>query len=133
MGRNGPKEDVWVAHFAAIGQNNLDEPLLKINGFVRSDRTNAERALRLSLSPAQAARNLVEMNGIPRKSYFRVESENFEPNQHMSALNFLADFGGFTFVFEYDGKKFERHFLDDELWNRIDRFRRESQGLLDRR
>ena len=129
MGRDGPLVEPWIASFQAQGQNNLDEPLLKIGGFVRSDRSNIQRPIRLALSPRQAARRLEEMNGIPRRASFRIESENFEPDQHMPALKFLNEFGGFTFEFEYDGKRFEHHFLDDELMDRIDKFRKESQKM----
>lgn len=127
----GKGQEPWVDSFQAHGRNNLDGPISHVSGFVRSDVTNAQFPIRFVIGGQRVLPE--DTIGIPRKAEFDIASEPFpssDPRRRDTGLTvsrFLDEFATFTFVFEYDGKKFERHFTNEKIWNQIAEFQRASQ------
>lgn len=127
----GKGQEPWVDSFQAHGRNNMDEPISRVSGFIRSDVTNAEFPIRFVIGGQRVP--LEDTIGIPRKTEFDIASKPFpssDPRRRgtgLTASRFLDEFATFTFVFEYDGKKFRRHFSNEEIWKQITAFQRASQ------
>lgn len=127
----GQGQEPWVDSFQAHGRNNLDEPISRVSGFVRSDVTNAQFPIRFVIGGQRVPPE--DTSGIPRKAEFVIASDPFPSSDRrrrdtgLTASRFLVEFATFTFVFEYDGKKFVRHFTNEEIWNQVAAFQRASQ------
>jgi hypothetical protein len=102
-----------VLSFQAHGRNNLDEPILHVGGFLRSDVTNIQFPIQFVVNGEAVPPD--NTNGIPRKTEFDVTTGPLR-NDPIPASKFLLDFAGLTFVFKYDGKIFQRHFTQDDIW-----------------
>ena len=117
-----------VISFQATGRNNLDEPILHARGLIRSDVTNTEFPVFFVIDGVRVAPE--DTNGIPRKTGFTIASAPFPPRlpprkgdpEGMPISRFVIDFAEFTFIFEYDGKKFVRHFATEEVRQQIAQF-----------
>lgn len=127
----GKGQEPWVDSFQSHGRNNMDGPISRVSGFIRSDVTNAEFPIRFVIGGQRVPPE--DTIGIPRKTEFDIASEPFpssDPRRRgtgLTASRFLDEFATFTFVFEYDGKKFKRHFTNEEIWNQIVKFQRTTQ------
>jgi hypothetical protein len=127
----GQGQESWVDSFQAHGQNNLNEPIARVSGFVRSDVTNAQFPIRFVLGGQRVPPE--DTRGIPLNAEFDIASEPFPSSDRrrrdtgLTASAFLVEFATFTFVFEYDGKRFVRHFTNEEIRKQIDVFQRASQ------
>ncbi|SRR5713101_1013112 len=127
----GAGEESWVLGFQATGQNNMEGPISHVSGFIRSDITNAQFPMRLDVDGRLVRPE--ETRGIPRGAQFVVGSERFPSpdrsrrDEGMPASRFLVEFATFTFVFEYDGREFVRHFSNEEIRAVIGAFDRATQ------
>lgn len=126
----GGGQETRVVSFQARGRNNLDEPILHVSGSIRSDVTNAQFPIRFVINGRRVPPE--STNGIPRNAEFEISSAPFPsnnpPNEGVTLSRFLIDFATFTFVFEYDGKRFVRHFTNDEIWRQAEAFQRSLAG-----
>jgi len=115
-------QTVWVKAFQAQGYNNTDGPILNISGTVRSDLNNKEIPVNFLIG----SENVKPENtyGIPRGAAFFLQSDRFSPDTTLG-LNreeFLAQFGAFTFEFNFDSKKYVKHFSLSESKDLISKF-----------
>jgi hypothetical protein len=133
----GVGDRTWVKSFQASGQNTSDRSFRRISGYVRSDITNQTFPMFFNVSGS--AVHPQETTGIPPHARFAItvpfpdQFPNFQPpNQSgISAERFLVDFAAFTFVFEYDGQTYERHFSTNEIESLITRFNRAARGSVE--
>jgi hypothetical protein len=127
----GQGQEPWIDSFQAKGRNNLDEPIAPVSGFVRSDITNAQFLIRFVIGGQRVPPE--DTRGIPRNAEFDIASEPFPSSDRrrrdtgLTASVFLVEFATFTFVFEYDGKRFVRHFTNEEIRKQVEAFQRASQ------
>jgi hypothetical protein len=115
-------KEMHVIEFRISGHNNMDTPIERFGGYVRSDTTNKRIPIGFMINGTLIPSD--KTNGIPRKSDFIVSSLQFDQEhvgQGMPTSQFLTEFPSFTFVFEYDGKKLQRHFSKDEIRQVIQR------------
>jgi hypothetical protein len=104
MAENG---QVVVHLFQAQGHNNTKDPIVKIRGSVRSDKTNQE--IPILFNPGNA--NLLradELNPIPVGAIISSIAYFSNDRKPIPLKQFLSDWVPFTFVMEYDGKSY-RH------------------------
>ena len=67
--------------------------------------------------------------GIPPGARFDLTSPRFPtegPREGVPASKFIKDFGGFLFVFEYDGERYERRFTAEDIERSARRMEYES-------
>lgn len=128
----GVVDEPLVYYFQAHGRNNLDDPIIHFSGLIRSDATN--EIFPIFLARDNKLLRPEDTLGIPRKSEFDLTAKPFpsnHPDGYGSGINatmFLRQYPELTFVFEYDGKKYVKHFSRDEIWDEVERFRRQSLG-----
>jgi len=129
----GPVSEPLILGFQAHGKNNLDEPVLHFTGLVRSDTTN--ETFPIFLARDNKLLHPEDTLGIPRKAEFDLSAKPFSSNHPegylgagMSASTFLRQYPELTFVFEYDGKKYIKHFTKKDIWTAVESFRRQSLG-----
>lgn len=128
----GVVSEPLVYWFQAHGKNNLDDPILHFSGFVRSDTTN--ESFPIFLARDNKLLRPEETLGIPRKADFDLTAKPF-PSNHpegygsgINATTFLRQYPELTFVFEYDGKKYVKHFNKKDIWTDVENFRKQSVG-----
>ena len=129
----GPVSEPLILGFQAHGKNNLDDPILHFSGFVRSDITN--ETFPIFLARDNKLLRPEDTLGIPRKAEFDLSAKPF-PSNHpegylgagMNASTFLRQYPELTFVFEYDGKRYVKHFTKRDVWTAVENFRRQSLG-----
>lgn len=105
---------VWA--FQAYGENRSGEPILEVHAHIRSDLTNETKKVFFVINGLRA--DPADTNGIIRDGDFQVASEPFlaaDGSEGMPAVDFRRDFGAFTFVFEYDGKRYTRQFTRNRV------------------
>lgn len=106
-----------VASLDVIGRNMTDGPLAQLGGLVRSDITSAEYPL-LILGDGNYI-PIEEVAAVPRHAAFKVLTPQFPSGDQsltgMAGLKFMYEFAPFTFVFDYNGKRFVRHFSREEV------------------
>jgi hypothetical protein len=132
----GVGERTWVKSFQANGENISGRSFRVVSGYVRSDITNQTFPLRLNVRGSAVQPQ--DTIGIPLRAKFLVTvplpdqfPEPQPPNQSgISAERFLVDFAEFTFIFEYDSERYERHFSTSEIESSITRFNRETRGTV---
>jgi len=129
----GPVSEPLILGFQAHGKNNLDDPIIHFSGFVRSDTTN--ETFPIFLARDNKLLRPEDTLGIPRKAEFDLSAKPF-PSNHpegylgagMNASTFLRQYPELTFVFEYDGKRYVKHFTKRDVWTAVENFRRQSLG-----
>jgi len=129
----GVVSEPLVNCFQAHGKNNLDDPILHFSGFIRSDTTN--ETFPVFLARDNQLLRPEDTLGIPRKAEFNLSAKPF-PSNHpegylgagMNASAFLKQYPELTFVFEYDGKRYVKHFTKQDIWTDVENFRRQSLG-----
>ena len=132
IGMTSREEDegrVWG--FQATGRNNLDDPIENAAAYVRSDATNTRYEVLANvggtLHPFSAT------TGIPPHADFMVNSDPFPSDDPrytggIGARRFLMEVAPLTFVFEYNGRRYTRHFSKQEIKAVMDRFEQERQA-----
>lgn len=119
--------DLRVVGFQATGRNRRARPLAEISGCIRSDITGQEVPLQLNIGgdpipPEQAY-------SIPGRATFGVVCMLPQhPNRDglmrgPPAGKFLRQFGGFTFVFQAEGREWNIHFSHEEVAGLINSWR----------
>ncbi len=128
----GVVSEPLINGFQAHGKSNLDEPILHFSGFLRSDTTN--ETFPIVLARDNKFLRPEETLGIPRKSEFDLYAKL--PSNHpegyagdgMNASTFLRQYPELTFVFQYDEKKYVKHFSKKDIWTAVENFRKQSLG-----
>jgi len=116
-----------ISQFQLKGRNNSKKPIEHVGGYIRSDKTNRKIPLLLEGRPPE------ETHGIPGKCEFWVRV--IFPNSHgtmegYTIEDFWMHFGEFTFVFEYDGKKYEKQFTRKAIEKLINKLKEDAnKGL----
>jgi hypothetical protein len=102
---------IEISGFQATGQNESDEFIEPIGGFVRSEITGRQFPILVS-----DGGNLVSPRGygIPAKHQFQLGAR-FVESGGMSVTEFLRDFGRLTFEFRYGSHTYTRRFSPEEL------------------
>jgi hypothetical protein len=123
-------EEPWIIGFQARGHNDTDGPITKIDGLIRSDINNAEFPVNFVIGGQRVRPD--ETNGIPRDADFDIASDPFpsvdaKNSAGMPRERFLSEFVKFTFEFNYDGRKYVRHFSREESEQHIARFMSDIQ------
>ena len=115
-------EEVMIHSFQAQGTNIAATPIMKINSYIRSDITNEQIPVYINVRGTRYFPD--DTYGIPPVCEFGLASAEFynaneDPsNQGTPASTFVKSFGPFTFIFEYDGKTYQKSF-DLEWINRV--------------
>jgi hypothetical protein len=120
--------------FQAVGDNETDDPIHITKMYLRSDINNATLPVLISVAnysggvPAGIeSLDPQDTSGVPPHTHFRVTSANIqtlypgEPIQVPVEL-FLKDFLAFTFVVDYEGGHYERHFHAEEVKRQVAQF-----------
>jgi hypothetical protein len=114
-----------VHFFQAQGHNRTGDPITKVDGYIRSDRTGQKFPIYFNVPPGATRATASELNPIPIDSIIDVRAP-FLPNDALMPMKqFLADIVPFTFFFEYDGKTYRRSFTLDEIEPFIRRYEQE--------
>ena len=116
-----------IPQFQVKGTNNSKQPIEHVAGYIRSDLTNQRIPILLESRPPE------ETYGIPGKCEFWVRAifPNSDGTREGYTLeDFWRHFGGFTFVFEYDEKRFEKKFPKAYIEKRIDDLKLEADSFL---
>lgn len=125
MSKSGTNESLIIS-FQAQGMNNSDDPIKNVNGYIRSDVTNAQYAIWFVIEGQPVAPD--DTYGIPPHAQFQItsnptfSSSDAKQNSGIPASKFLIEFAKFTFVFNYDGMIYSRHFISDEIKRQIQHF-----------
>jgi hypothetical protein len=123
-------EEPWVSSFQTSARNKSGEPILNVESYIRSDLNNERRRVLFNINGTRV--EPADTNGITKDGFFQLSSEPFQSpdprrSEGMPFSRFRQVFGPFTFVFEYDGKHYSRHFSLDEIDTLVSRFIRESE------
>jgi hypothetical protein len=119
-------QDIRVFGFQANGRNISGSAISNIKGYIKSITTNRELPIYLLIMekqnfpipiPVPIAPN--DTYGIPPFADFSVTTTSipFPDTQKdaMSVAQFLSDFAGFDFVFEYDGYVYKHRFNANDI------------------
>lgn len=131
----GTSEDmgIWgepdhrITSFFLKGRNNRKEPINRISGRITSTKTN------LSIPILLDGMKPEETHGIPGKCDFYVVAmfpDSKPPKQGYTVEDFWRHFGGFDFIFEYDGKTITKHFPEKIVRPYLERKIQESASSL---
>ncbi len=114
----------FVLGFQATGKNNLSEPMVNVSGSIRSDVTNETLPINFVVDATPVAPS--ETFGVPPQAQFTITTVNVpiaDPARDGAPVSeFLTKFASFTFVFNYDGHNYTRHFSKDEVKHQFDLF-----------
>lgn len=125
---------LWIDDFQIKGRNRWKEPISSIQTFVRSDINN--RTLQLQFSGLGSGLVPAENVIIPPETPFIliaiIPSTDQKKSQGIIVDEFRSEFGRFTLVFNYDGKKFVKHFSESEVERFISRADRVTREALKR-
>jgi len=123
-----------ISAFQAVGDNATDNPIHITKMYLRSDINNAMLPVLISVANYSGgipggSESVEPQNtsGVPAHAHFRVSSANIStlyPGQpvQVPVEIFLKDFIAFTFVVDYDGGHYERHFSADEVKKQVAQF-----------
>jgi len=118
-------EEPTVSSFQTNARNKSGEPILNVESYIRSDLNNERRRVLFNINGTRV--EPADTNGIAKDGFFQLSSEPFQPSDPMPFSRFRRVFGPFTFVFEYDGKRYSRHFSLEEIEALVTRFIHESE------
>ncbi|MDR6834843.1 MULTISPECIES: hypothetical protein [unclassified Sphingopyxis] len=120
-------DPVRVTGFQLQGRNH-GALIDNMSGFVRSDMTGQSLPIFLNVEGDPVLPE--ETYGIPAGADFGVCAFFGERNSTRPGINseqFIGEFGAFTVVIEYDGKRWQRSFGEEEIEAQMSRFVRESR------
>jgi len=107
-------QKLLVHFFQAQGFNRTSDPLTKVDGYVRSDRTGQKYPIYFNVPPSASRALPSEINPIPVDAIIDVRAPFLAGDALMPMKQFLAEVVPFTFFFEYDGKTYRHSFpLED--------------------
>lgn len=121
------ESDHRIPSFFLKGRNNRKKPINKISGRIVSTKTN------LSIPILLDGMKPEETHGIPGQCDFYVAAifpDSKPPKQGYTVEDFWRHFGGFDFIFEYDGKTITKHFPEKIVRPYLERKIQESANSL---
>ena len=126
MTRTG-KEEARILEIHVAGRNDSGVHINRFSGFIISEVTDQRVHLLLNIDgklfPPEKSK------GIPPGARFDITSPRFPtdgPREGVPASKFIKEFGGFLFVFEYDGERYERRFTAEDIERSARRMEYES-------
>jgi hypothetical protein len=130
--------EIRFVNFGAHGKNTSKSEIHQFSGYLQSDLTNARLPIYLLAQNAEASTVFAcfpylwiptrpdETYSIPPLADFEITTFNkafIEAGKDGIPISeFWSNFGSFTLVLEYDGRKFKRHFTREEIQRQIDMF-----------
>jgi hypothetical protein len=108
-------QKLLVHFFQAQGRNKTGNPLTKVDGYVRSDRTGQKYPIYFNVPPGATRASPSEINAIPVDAIIDLRAPFLANDGLMPLKQFLAEVIPFTFFFEYDGKTYRRSFSLAEI------------------
>jgi hypothetical protein len=113
FGASGDDKGIRIQSFQAAGQNNSDEFIAPLSGFVRSEITGNSFPLQVNDNGTLVSS---EGYGIPAKHQFNIGVRIVaNDGGGITSSEFLRDFGRLTFVFKYGNHTYNRRFSPDEI------------------
>lgn len=112
----GNQGGMIIGGIQATGQNESDDFLGPISGFVRSEVTGQQIPMLVDSDKGEEVP--LDGYGIPARNQFRVFTKF---GTQLNATDFLRDFGRMTFVFQYGDHIYKKHFSPEELEQEIQR------------
>lgn len=101
-----------INQFQVKGNNNSKKPIDDVRGYIRSDKTNKKIPILLEGRPPD------QTHGVPGKCEFWVRAifpKSTSEKEGYTIEDFWRHFGKFTFVFEYDGKRYKKRFKEKQI------------------
>lgn len=119
--------EIRICQFFLQGRNQLEKPIDYVSGKIVSTKTNCSLPILLDGMKPE------ETYGIPGRCDFQMRAifpRSTSDKEGYTIEDFWRHFGEFDFIFEYDGKKYVRHFSEKEVKNFIDEKTKELVELL---
>jgi hypothetical protein len=110
LGWGGPGPNTLIYAFQAEGKSK-DTPIKNINGFVRIDALSSHGNQEFPITVKASMRDLPY--GVPQNSTFMVQAMINQGGIPFDV--FYKEYAPLTFIFDYNGKRYERHFSRDEI------------------
>jgi hypothetical protein len=124
----GGDGQLLVHQFQAQGHNNTKDPIVKVRGVVRSDRTNKEFSILFNLTDGKYL-TPDQLNPIPVDAIIDTRAYFSDDEKPIPLKQFLSDFVPFTFIFYYDGKTYRHTFTLADIEPRIQRYEQDMRKL----
>jgi hypothetical protein len=106
--------EIRICQFFLQGRNQSKKPIDKVSGKIVSAKTNNNLPILLDGMKPE------ETYGIPGRCDFQISAifpRSTNDKEGYTIEDFWRHFGEFDFIFEYDGKKYVRHFSEKEVKN----------------
>jgi hypothetical protein len=123
-----PDGQILVHQFQAKGHNNTKDPIVKVGGTVRSDRTNKEFPILFNLTDGKYLTS-GQLNPVPVDAIIDTRAYFSDDETPIPLKQFLSDFVPFTFIFEYDGKTYRHRFTLADIEPRIQRYEQDMRKM----
>jgi hypothetical protein len=123
FGASGGENGIRIQSFQAAGQNNSDEFIRPLSGYLRSEITGKQFPLFVNDKSDLVA---PDGYGIPARQQFNVGARLVEPNSAgMSGAEFIREFSRMTFVFNYGNHNYTKRFTPDEIESEVHRMEKD--------
>jgi hypothetical protein len=119
-------KNIHISSFQARGYNRTKRHFYHVNGYLESNINGQRVPLLLESMPPE------QTNGIPPGCNFWIRAifrDTSAPREGIEAENFLKRFSDFTFVIEFDGKKYHKRFPHKVVAKQIASFWEESNPI----
>jgi hypothetical protein len=113
-----PDDQIRIFNFQARGWNRTGDPITKIGGYVRSDKTNRRYPIKIN----DGHGTMIEPHRvrlIPVDQSFDIAAPFGTASRVITVREFVNEIVPFTFFFEYDGKEFRRTFTWEQIEPRL--------------
>lgn len=127
MGMGGDGQ-ILVHQFQAQGHNETKDPMVKVTGVVRSDRTSREFPILFNLGDGKYLTS-DQINPIPVDAIIDTRAYFSNDEKPIPLKQFLSDFVPFTFIFNYDGKTYRHRFTLEDVEPRIQRYEQDMRKM----
>ena len=119
LSASGSPNGVRISGIQATGENKSDEFVGPLSGYVRSEITGQQYSM--VINDITGKEVPLAGYGIPAGNQFRIFVPISQGTVPLSTVDFMRDFGRFTFVFQYGNHVYTRRFSPDEVQKEIQR------------
>jgi hypothetical protein len=122
----GSLDQVAVIGFQATGANLSKRPIAEISGYAQSNMTNERFPMFMVVN--RELTKPEDTYGIPPNTKSQISCPFTLGNPAVDRIpveRFLVDFTEIIFVFNYDGKTYQRRFIENEIEQQVMRSRRD--------
>jgi hypothetical protein len=122
----GSLDQVAVIGFQATGANLSKRPIAEISGYAQSNMTNERFPMFMVVN--RELTKPEDTYGIPPNTKSQISCPFTLRNPAVDRIpveRFLVDFTEIIFVFNYDGKTYQRRFIENEIEQQVMRSRRD--------